>query len=99
MQLDYSVKVGYTGSCQGAHYPRCDIVTMFEVLEHIPDPRPTLQTVHRQLKTGAWFLGSVPGQAFHRLKVWPRGHLEFRAALFPLHWIRGITFTTIQRLA
>jgi SAM-dependent methyltransferase len=65
-------------------YPRCDIVTMFEVLEHIPDPRTTLQTVHRQLKTGAWFLGSVPGQAFHRLKVWPRRRFGVQSCFVPL---------------
>jgi SAM-dependent methyltransferase len=64
--------------------PRCDIVTMFEVMEHIPDPRGTLQTILQQLEPGAWFLGSVPGQAFHRLKVWPRRRFGVQSCLVPL---------------
>jgi SAM-dependent methyltransferase len=64
--------------------PRSDVVTMFEVMEHIPDPHATLQTVYQQLKTGAWFLGSVPGQAFHRMKVWPRRRLGLQSCLVPL---------------
>lgn len=64
--------------------PQSDVVTMFEVMEHIPDPRTTLKTIRMQLTDGGWFLGSVPNQAFVRLKVWPRRRYGVQSMLVPL---------------
>lgn len=64
--------------------PQCDVVTMFEVMEHIPDPRMTLKAILMQVRDGGWFLGSVPNQAFSRLKVWPRRRFGVQRALVPL---------------
>jgi SAM-dependent methyltransferase len=64
--------------------PRCDVVTMLEVMEHIPDPRTTLKTIQMQVKDGGWFLGSVPNQVFSRLKVWPRRRFGVQSTLVPL---------------
>jgi len=64
--------------------PRSEVVTMFEVIEHLPDPRTALKTILMQVKDGGWFLGSVPNQAFVRLKVWPRRRFGVQSALVPL---------------
>ncbi len=64
--------------------PRCDIITFFEVLEHMPDPRIALRAAAQQLAPGGHLLASLPGQRFSRWKVWPRRRLGIRALLVPL---------------
>jgi SAM-dependent methyltransferase len=39
---------------------RLDLVTMWQVLEHIAEPRPLLQRCHRLLKPGGLFVAAVP---------------------------------------
>jgi len=41
-----------------------DLVVMLDVLEHIADDAASLQTVHRLLKPGGWFLATVPAFGF-----------------------------------
>lgn len=90
MQLGSLAQVGYNEGCTGSRSePRCDVLTMFEVMEHIPDPRTTLKTIQRQVKDGGWFLGSVPNQAFSRLKVWPRRRFGVHTAFVPLTLVPG----------
>lgn len=51
-----------TGTLQEAGLPdrRFDVVTMWDVLEHVPDPRATLAEVARIIKPGGLFVASVP---------------------------------------
>jgi 2-polyprenyl-3-methyl-5-hydroxy-6-metoxy-1,4-benzoquinol methylase len=37
-----------------------DLVTMFDVIEHLPDPHAVIREVHRVLKPGGWFIGETP---------------------------------------
>ncbi|KAF2857656.1 ubiquinone biosynthesis O-methyltransferase [Piedraia hortae CBS 480.64] len=39
--------------------PRFDIVTLFEVIEHIQRPSPFLETCLRHVKPGGWLIGST----------------------------------------
>lgn len=40
--------------------PGFDVITMFHVLEHVPDPRADLAEVHRLLRPGGVFIVEVP---------------------------------------
>jgi SAM-dependent methyltransferase len=55
-----------------------DVVTMWHVLEHVPDPRPTLAEVARILRPGGVFLVGVPnfGSAEARLTTAGWFHLD-----------------------
>jgi SAM-dependent methyltransferase len=61
-----------------------DAVTMFEVLEHIPEPHRIAATVFTQLRSGGYFMGSVPNGMFIRAKVWPKRRLGLRSLMVPL---------------
>jgi SAM-dependent methyltransferase len=70
-----------------------DVVTAMDVLEHLPDEKPLLETAWRNLRKGGLFLASVP--ALPRLySSWDRqlGHLRrytrqsLRALLGPGGW-------------
>lgn len=61
-----------------------DAVTMFETLEHIPEPDKTAVMVFEQLRPGGYFMGNVPNGAFIRTKVWPRRALGLRSLVVPL---------------
>ncbi len=52
----------YTGTLEGARYAECsmDVVTMFDVIEHIPDPRTTLREIHRILRPGGALVLQTP---------------------------------------
>lgn len=53
-----------------ACYPSAsfDVVTLFEVLEHLPNPIDHLREIHRILKPGGWICLSVPN--FASLERW-----------------------------
>ena len=61
-----------------------DAVTMFEVLEHIPEPQRIAETIFEQLRPGGYFMGSVPNGTFIRAKVWPRRVARLRWFVVPL---------------
>lgn len=61
-----------------------DIVSLLEVMEHVPDPRATVLTIASQLRPGGYFLARVPGQAFARLKIWPARRLGIKSFFTPL---------------
>lgn len=52
-----------------------DVVTMFNLLEHVPDPIGTLATAHRLLKPGGRIVVQVPND-FASLQVAVRDHLD-----------------------
>ncbi len=50
------------GSLEEAHYPTAcfDLVTLWDVLEHVYDPKETLQEIARLLRPGGWLVFSLP---------------------------------------
>lgn len=61
-----------------------DAVTLFDVLEHFPDPLASLQTIHRMLKPGGVFVLETPNvegvavryfSKVHSIIVQPHAHL------------------------
>lgn len=52
----------HTGTLEEAHLPEAsmDVITMFDVIEHIPDPRKTLHEVHRLLRPGGTLVVQTP---------------------------------------
>lgn len=57
-------------------HPACsfDVITLWDVLEHVPYPARTLRDAHRLLKPGGWLVLSVPN---------PASYARF---LFGRHW-------------
>ncbi|HNT74101.1 MAG TPA: methyltransferase domain-containing protein [Anaerolineae bacterium] len=51
-----------TGALADAHFPDAhfDVVTMFDVLEHVHAPRETLREIRRILRPGGYLICSVP---------------------------------------
>ncbi len=39
-----------------------DLITMFEVIEHLPNPKQVIQEVHRRLKNGGYLVLSCPNE-------------------------------------
>ncbi|EME84684.1 uncharacterized protein MYCFIDRAFT_210943 [Pseudocercospora fijiensis CIRAD86] len=71
-----------------------DIITLFEVIEHIQQPSPFLKTVLRHLKPGGWLIGSTIARtgtswfttkfmAEEVLKMVPRGTHEWSQYIQP----------------
>jgi SAM-dependent methyltransferase len=52
----------YQGTLADAGIPpgRFDAVTMFNTLEHLPDPREQVRAVYSLLKPGGWFIAKLP---------------------------------------
>jgi SAM-dependent methyltransferase len=61
-----------------------DVVTLFEVLEHIPEPEKTAAVIFQQLRPGGYFMGSIPSGEFIRAKVLLRRKFGIRSLLVPL---------------
>jgi SAM-dependent methyltransferase len=53
-----------------------DVVTMTDVLEHIPDPRSALRRAHGLLEPGGWIAVKVPNAPMQRLKEHVRSWLR-----------------------
>ena len=58
-----------------------DVLTMFDVIEHVPDPAADIAAAYRLLKPGGWFILSTPNidglfprmayKLAHKLNYWP----------------------------
>jgi 2-polyprenyl-3-methyl-5-hydroxy-6-metoxy-1,4-benzoquinol methylase len=58
-----------------------DVLTMFDVIEHVPDPAADIAAAYRLLKPGGWFVLSTPNidglfprlsyKLAHKLNYWP----------------------------
>ncbi len=71
------------GSIHDSHHDAgsFDIVTMFDVIEHVPDPASDIAAAYRLLKPGGWFVLSTPNidglfprlsyKLADRLNYWP----------------------------
>ena len=71
--------------------PAFNVVTIFEVLEHLANPRETVETIHGLLKPGGKLLLSVPGS-----RRWPAlFHTEVDA---PPHHLTLWTEESLQEL-
>jgi len=69
------------GTLEGAHLPASsfDVVTMWDVLEHLPDPLGSLREIHRILKPAGVLITSSPNAA------------SLDARIFGRYWI-GLDF-------
>jgi len=74
----------FCGSLTDARFPSdsFDIVTMWDVLEHVHDPLPTLKEVHRILRPGGYFIGSTPNANSLDARIFGRYWIGFD---FPRH--------------
>lgn len=57
----YDVEV-YPGTLEEKNFTSCsfDVITMWDVLEHVPDPMATLKEAHRILKPGGYMIINYP---------------------------------------
>jgi 2-polyprenyl-3-methyl-5-hydroxy-6-metoxy-1,4-benzoquinol methylase len=64
-----------------------DIITMWNVLEHLPEPIQSIQSIHRLLKPGGWLILSLPNveslEARYAHKYWVGWDLPRHLYLFP----------------
>jgi 2-polyprenyl-3-methyl-5-hydroxy-6-metoxy-1,4-benzoquinol methylase len=61
-----------------------DVVTAFEVIEHIPEPHLVVERIFQQLRPGGYLMGSVPNGEFIKIKVLPRKAFGLENILVPL---------------
>ncbi len=71
-----------------------DVVAMFEVIEHLLDPRVVLQKVRKVLRPGGLFVLSTPN--FNSLSRWALG--EGWAVLSPAEHVYYFTQSSLRRL-
>lgn len=71
-QLKLPVK---TGTLLTTHWEKSafDIITMNDVIEHMPDPRQNLELTYRSLKPGGWLIISTPNIDSLGFKVFKEG--------------------------
>ncbi|MGI8929011.1 MAG: class I SAM-dependent methyltransferase [Candidatus Limnocylindrales bacterium] len=69
-----------TGTLEETAYPTSafDVVTMWEVIEHLPDPRATLREVHRILRPGGQLVLSTPDAGSVAARISGRHWLGWR---------------------
>ncbi|MCB8968684.1 MAG: class I SAM-dependent methyltransferase [Ardenticatenaceae bacterium] len=72
-QQDFGLEV-FVGLLQEAAYPEAtfDVVTLWDVLEHVADAQATLQEVHRILKPGGLLVFSVPNPSCIEARLFGR---------------------------
>ena len=85
-QFGAAVQVGTLDAYAAANEGRIDVLTMFDVIEHLDDPRATLGHCHRALSPGGWLFLSTPdfGSVVARLlgRHWYYLDLEQHVSLF-----------------
>lgn len=77
-----------------AHNSAFDAVTMWEVIEHVPDPLATLREVHRVLQPGGYLFISTPNVASLQAQIWGRHWAGWH---LPQH-LQVFSFKTLSRL-
>lgn len=60
-----------TGTLEQARFPSAafEVVTLWDVLEHLPDPRGSLREIHRVLRPGGLLVVRLPNAGFHLPKA------------------------------
>lgn len=98
----------FQGTLAGAALPAAafDVVTLFEVLEHLRDPGSALAEARRLLRPGGLLAIQVPNdlnayrnQAFRRDNRWwviPPLHLFYFTAATLAHWLRKLGFRPVH---
>jgi SAM-dependent methyltransferase len=78
--------------------PVFDVVTLWEVIEHVPDPRRMLSDIRRLLRPGGTLLLSTPNVESWQARVWRRcwagWELPRHVQVFSLRTLRQILETT-----
>lgn len=81
--------------------PECfDVLTMFDVIEHVPDPAADIAAAFRLLKPGGWFVLSTPNidglfprlsyKLAHRLNYWPHPEPPHHLYQFSVHTLSAM---------
>ena len=78
----------HTGTLEGVRFPSSyfDVVTMYQVLEHIANPRAVLKECHRILKPGGRLLVSVPNIECYDLRPFGSGWLPGNVPRYLCHY-------------
>jgi len=84
----------------------CDVITLWEVIEHVPDPRTTLIEARRILRPGGTLLLSTPNSACWQARLWHRcwagwevpRHLQVFSPQTLLRLLRETGFEVIRRV-
>ena len=85
-QFAAALEVGTLDAYAAANEGRVDVITMFDVIEHLDDARTALRNCHRALSPGGWLFLSTPdfGSLVARLlgRHWYYLDLEQHVSLF-----------------
>ena len=86
-----------TGTLDEVRFPSSyfDVITMYQVLEHIANPRTVLEECHRILKPGGKLLVSVPNIECYDLRLFGSGWLPLEVPRHLCHY----STQTLGRLA
>jgi SAM-dependent methyltransferase len=65
------------GTLRDQRFPTAcfDVITLWDVLEHLPDPKGEVKEIHRVLKPGGLLVVRVPNTTFQLAKAFCREHL------------------------
>lgn len=93
----YDVKI-YNTSLDGIEFGEnsFDIITMHQVLEHVPYPGETIKECHRLLKKDGLLYISVPNEAWYSLRRLIPGIAAIKGC--DIHGNRKIDFETMQEI-
>lgn len=77
-----------------------DMITMFDVIEHVPDPSADIAKAYRLLKPGGWFVLSTPNidglfpkvsyKLAHTLNYWPHPEPPHHIYQFSIRTLRAM---------
>lgn len=77
-----------------------DVLTMFDVIEHVPDPAADIAAAWRLLKPGGWFVISTPNidglfprlsyKLAHRLDYWPHPEPPYHLFQFSIRTLSAM---------